>query len=403
MPFIWFCHKSRKFGARLLQWIFLADNEFSHFLMISHNSVAKPASKPSKVVVGMSGGVDSSVAAWMLKQQGYEVIGLFMKNWEDDDSDEYCSARQDWLDVVSVADLIGIDVEAVNFAAEYRERVFAEFLREYAAGRTPNPDVLCNAEIKFKAFLDHAISLGADAIATGHYARVRHEGGRVQLLKALDASKDQSYFLHRLTQSQLANVLFPLGEIPKTEVRKIAEQIGLHNAAKKDSTGICFIGERPFREFLNRYLPSTPGLIKTPEGKTVGEHMGLAFFTLGQRKGIGLGGSQDGNGDAWYVARKDISNNTLYVAQGHEHPWLLANQLSTIDASWIAGAAPAPGQYSAKTRYRQADSICTLATGLAGPLSFELVFPEAQWAVTPGQSAVLYDGDICLGGGIIST
>jgi tRNA-specific 2-thiouridylase len=381
---------------------FLADNEFSHFLMISHNSVAKPASKPSKVVVGMSGGVDSSVAAWMLKQQGYEVIGLFMKNWEDDDSDEYCSARQDWLDVVSVADLIGIDVEAVNFAAEYRERVFAEFLREYAAGRTPNPDVLCNAEIKFKAFLDHAISLGADAIATGHYARVRHEGGRVQLLKALDASKDQSYFLHRLTQSQLANVLFPLGEIPKTEVRKIAEQIGLHNAAKKDSTGICFIGERPFREFLNRYLPSTPGLIKTPEGKTVGEHMGLAFFTLGQRKGIGLGGSQDGNGDAWYVARKDISNNTLYVAQGHEHPWLLANQLSTIDASWIAGAAPAPGQYSAKTRYRQADSTCTLAEGSAGPLSFELTFPQAQWAVTPGQSAVLYDGDICLGGGIIS-
>ena len=381
----------------------LADNEFSHFLMISHNSVAKPASKPSKVVVGMSGGVDSSVAAWMLKQQGYEVIGLFMKNWEDDDSDEYCSARQDWLDVVSVADLIGIDVEAVNFAAEYRERVFAEFLREYAAGRTPNPDVLCNAEIKFKAFLDHAISLGADAIATGHYARVRHQGDRVQLLKALDASKDQSYFLHRLTQSQLANVLFPLGEIPKTEVRKIAEQIGLHNAAKKDSTGICFIGERPFREFLNRYLPSTPGLIKTPEGKTVGEHMGLAFFTLGQRKGIGLGGSQDGNGDAWYVARKDISNNTLYVAQGHEHPWLLANQLSTIDASWIAGAAPAPGQYSAKTRYRQADSTCTLAEGSAGPLSFELTFPEAQWAVTPGQSAVLYDGDICLGGGIIST
>jgi tRNA-specific 2-thiouridylase len=381
---------------------FLADNEFSHFLMISLDSVVIPASKPSKVVIGMSGGVDSSVAAWMLKQQGYEVIGLFMKNWEDDDSDEYCSARQDWLDVVSVADLIGIDVEAVNFAAEYRERVFAEFLREYAAGRTPNPDVLCNAEIKFKAFLDHAISLGADAIATGHYARVRHVNGRVQLLKALDASKDQSYFLHRLTQSQLANVLFPLGEIPKTEVRKIAEQIGLHNAAKKDSTGICFIGERPFREFLNRYLPRTPGLIKTPEGKTVGEHMGLAFFTLGQRKGIGLGGSQDGNGDAWYVARKDVANNTLYVAQGHEHPWLLANQLSTIDASWVAGVAPTPGQYSAKTRYRQADSLCTFAAGIAGPLSFELAFPEAQWAVTPGQSAVLYDGDICLGGGIIS-
>jgi tRNA-specific 2-thiouridylase len=381
---------------------YLAYNEFSHYLMIHFNSSAIPASNPSKVVVGMSGGVDSSVAAWMLKQQGYEVIGLFMKNWEDDDNDEYCSSRQDWLDVVSVADLIGIDVEAVNFAAEYRERVFAEFLQEYAAGRTPNPDVLCNAEIKFKAFLDHAMSLGADAIATGHYARVRHHDGRVQLLKALDASKDQSYFLHRLTQSQLKNVLFPLGEIPKTEVRKMAEQIGLHNARKKDSTGICFIGERPFREFLNRYLPRIPGPIKTPEGITVGEHMGLAFFTLGQRKGIGLGGTQEGNGDAWYVARKDMANNTLYVAQGHEHPWLLANQLSAIDASWVDGAAPTLGQYSAKTRYRQADSACALTVDDLGPLAFELTFPEAQWAVTPGQSAVLYDGDICLGGGIIA-
>ena len=369
--------------------------------MSQSNSSVPPPKKPNKVVIGMSGGVDSSVAAWMLKEQGYEVVGLFMKNWEDDDNDEYCSTRQDWLDVVSVADLIGIDVEAVNFAAEYRERVFAEFLREYAAGRTPNPDVLCNAEIKFKAFLDHAMSLGADAIATGHYARVRHEGGKVQLLKALDATKDQSYFLHRLTQQQLAKVLFPLGEIPKTEVRTIAEQIGLHNARKKDSTGICFIGERPFREFLNRYLPRVPGPIKTPEGKIVGEHMGLAFFTLGQRKGIGLGGSQDGNGDAWYVARKDMTNNTLYVAQGHEHPWLLANQLEAIDASWVAGGAPIAGGYSAKTRYRQADSACSLISSDA-PFSFGLSFSDAQWAVTPGQSAVLYDGDICLGGGIIS-
>ncbi|CAM3782049.1 tRNA 2-thiouridine(34) synthase MnmA [Polynucleobacter antarcticus] len=370
--------------------------------MSQPNSFVNPSFQPKKVVVGMSGGVDSSVAAWMLKQQGYEVIGLFMKNWEDDDNDAFCSSRQDWLDVVSVADLIGIDVEAVNFAAEYRERVFAEFLREYAAGRTPNPDVLCNAEIKFKAFLDYALSLGADAIATGHYARVRHEGGSTQLLKALDASKDQSYFLHRLTQSQLANVMFPLGEIPKTEVRQIAEKIGLHNARKKDSTGICFIGERPFREFLNRYLPRIPGPIKTPEGKVVGEHMGLAFFTLGQRKGIGLGGSQDGNGDAWYVARKDMVSNTLYVVQGHEHPWLSANQLSAMDASWIAGAAPELGQYAAKTRYRQADSSCDLVTGANGGLNFELRFSEAQWAVTPGQSAVLYDGDICLGGGVIS-
>ena len=381
---------------------FSAYTEFSHFLMIPLNSSAIPPVKPSKVVIGMSGGVDSSVAAWMLKQQGYEVIGLFMKNWEDDDSDEYCSSRQDWLDVVSVADLIGIDVEAVNFAAEYRERVFAEFLREYAAGRTPNPDVLCNAEIKFKACLDHAMSLGADAIATGHYARVRHGEGQVQLLKAVDASKDQSYFLHRLTQQQLANVLFPLGEIPKTEVRKIAEDIGLHNARKKDSTGICFIGERPFREFLNRYLPRTPGPIKNPEGKVVGEHMGLAFFTLGQRKGIGLGGSQDGNGDAWYVARKDMPNNTLYVAQGHGHPWLLSNALAAIDANWISGHAPSPGKYSAKTRYRQVDAPCEFLLSSDAPLSFQLTFPEAQWAVTPGQSAVLYDGDICLGGGIIS-
>ena len=366
------------------------------------NSSPAPSLRPNKVVIGMSGGVDSSVAAWMLKEQGYEVIGLFMKNWEDDDNDEYCSARQDWLDVVSVADLIGIDVEAVNFAAEYRERVFADFLREYAAGRTPNPDVLCNAEIKFKAFLDHAMSLGADAIATGHYARVRHQAGEVQLLKAVDASKDQSYFLHRLTQTQLSKVLFPLGEIPKTEVRQIAEQIGLPNARKKDSTGICFIGERPFREFLNRYLPTKPGPIKTTEGKIVGEHMGLAFFTLGQRKGIGLGGSQDGNGDAWYVARKDITNNTLFVAQGHEHPWLLAKQLEAIDASWIAGIEPSSGHYSAKTRYRQTDSACEILPGKEGPKSFELRFPDAQWAVTPGQSAVLYDGDVCLGGGIIS-
>ena len=352
-----------------------------------------------KVVVGMSGGVDSSVAAWLLKQQGYEVVGLFMKNWEDDDSEEYCSARQDWLDVVSVADILGIDVEAVNFATEYRERVFSDFLREYAAGRTPNPDVLCNAEIKFKAFLDHAISLGANLIATGHYARVKHNDQEVQLLKAVDTTKDQSYFLHRLTQMQLSKVLFPLGEITKKEVRQIAADLGLPNARKKDSTGICFIGERPFREFLNRYLPRVPGPIKSVDGKVLGEHMGLAFFTLGQRKGIGLGGSQDGTGDAWYVARKDIANNTLYVAQGHDHPWLLSDTLSAMDASWVAGCEPILGQYSAKTRYRQEDAVCTIT---AEPdSSFDLRFERAQWAVTPGHSAVLYQGARCLGGGII--
>ena len=364
-----------------------------------------------KVVVGMSGGVDSSVTAWLLKEQGFDVVGLFMKNWEDDDDSEYCSTREDWIDVVSVADLIGIDVEAVNFAAEYKDRVFAEFLREYSAGRTPNPDVLCNAEIKFKAFLDHAMSLGAETIATGHYARVRqnHErGGRFELLKATDHTKDQSYFLHRLNQAQLSKTMFPLGEIPKTRVREIAEQIGLPNAKKKDSTGICFIGERPFRDFLNRYLPTKPGPMKTPEGKVVGEHIGLAFYTFGQRKGIGLGGSKDGSGEPWFVAGKDIASNTLYVVQGHDHPWLLSHELSAGNVSWVAGEPPADGHAcAAKTRYRQADARCTFhaadphAAGAHGAGEFTLRFDDAQWAVTPGQSAVLYDGDVCLGGGII--
>jgi tRNA-specific 2-thiouridylase len=360
-----------------------------------------------RVVIGMSGGVDSSVSAWLLKEQGYEVIGLFMKNWEDDDDSEYCSTRQDWIDAASVADVVGVDIEAVNFASEYKDRVFAEFLREYQAGRTPNPDVLCNAEIKFKAFLDHAMTLGADLIATGHYARVRQaESGRFELLKALDASKDQSYFLHRLNQTQLSKTLFPLGEIPKTEVRKIAEKIGLPNAKKKDSTGICFIGERPFREFLNRYLSYRPGPMKTPDGTVVGEHVGLSFYTLGQRKGIGLGGirsfqNAEGSSDAWYVARKDIENNTLYVVQGHDHPWLLSGHLSTDQVSWVAGQGPERTQLSAKTRYRQADVPCTLS--VPDTNRFSLDFTTPQWAVTPGQSAVLYDGDVCLGGGIIHT
>ncbi|GGX46500.1 tRNA 2-thiouridine(34) synthase MnmA [Undibacterium squillarum] len=356
-----------------------------------------------RVVIGMSGGVDSSVSAWLLKEQGYEVIGLFMKNWEDDDDSEYCSTREDWIDAVSVADVVGVDIEAVNFAAEYKDRVFAEFLREYEAGRTPNPDVLCNAEIKFKAFLDHAMTLGADYIATGHYARVREVDGQFQLLKALDASKDQSYFLHRLNQKQLANTLFPLGEIPKTEVRKIAERLQLPNARKKDSTGICFIGERPFRDFLNRYLSFQPGEIRTPEEQVIGKHVGLSFYTLGQRKGIGIGGIKthqkaDGSSDAWYVARKDVKNNRLYVVQGHDHPWLLSGELEASQTSWVAGSVPEAGNYSAKTRYRQPDVACHLS---GDAQSFRLQFPDAQWAVTPGQSAVLYDGDICLGGGII--
>jgi tRNA-specific 2-thiouridylase len=360
-----------------------------------------------KVVIGMSGGVDSSVAAWMLKEQGYEVIGLFMKNWEDDDDSEYCSTRQDWIDAASVADVVGVDIEAVNFAAEYKDRVFAEFLREYQAGRTPNPDVLCNAEIKFKAFLDHAMKLGADLIATGHYARVRQaaSGTQFELLKALDASKDQSYFLHRLNQAQLSKTLFPLGEIQKTEVRRIAEQLKLPNAKKKDSTGICFIGERPFREFLNRYLSYRPGPMKTPDGAVVGEHVGLSFYTLGQRKGIGLGGlksHQNAGGDSepWYVARKDVENNTLYIVQGHDHPWLLSSALSAGQISWVSGQPPQAGPLSAKTRYRQADVACEHES--AGDTAFSLTFASPQWAVTPGQSAVLYQGDVCLGGGIIS-
>ena len=349
----------------------------------------------------MSGGVDSSVTALLLKQQGYEVIGLFMKNWEDDDDSEYCSTRQDLIDAVSVADTIGIPIEAVNFAKEYKERVFSYFLREYEAGRTPNPDILCNSEIKFKAFLDHAIRLGADAIATGHYAQVREVDGSFQLLKASDNSKDQSYFLHRLNQQQLGKSMFPLGNILKSKVRDIAREHKLSNHAKKDSTGICFIGERPFREFLNRYLPTKPGDMVTPEGNKVGRHMGLSFYTIGQRQGLGIGGARDTTGEPWFVAAKDMPNNRLIVVQGHDHPLLLKSQLDALETHWIGGQAPDTARaYAAKTRYRQQDSICHISLGANDAVHF--TFDEAQWAVTPGQSVVAYDGDICLGGGIIA-
>ena len=352
------------------------------------------------VVVGMSGGVDSSVTALLLKQQGYDVIGLFMKNWEDDDSDEYCSTRQDLIDAVSVADTIGIPIEAVNFSREYKDRVFSYFLREYEAGRTPNPDILCNSEIKFKAFLEHAIKLGADTIATGHYAKIQEMDGAYKLLKADDDSKDQSYFLHRLNQAQLSRAMFPLGTVLKSQVRDIARQHNLSNHAKKDSTGICFIGERPFREFLNRYLPTQPGEMRTPEGSVVGQHMGLAFYTIGQRHGLGIGGARETTGEPWFVADKDMRNNRLIVVQGHGHPALLTPHLNAIDLHWIGGHAPdMTRDYAAKTRYRQADATCRIKNLSDGKGGFE--FAAAQWAVTPGQSVVVYDGDVCIGGGII--
>jgi tRNA-specific 2-thiouridylase len=365
--------------------------------------------------VGLSGGVDSAVSAWLLKQQGHEVVGIFMKNWEDDDDSEYCSSNIDFVDAAAVADVIGIEIEHVNFAADYRDRVFAAFLAEYQAGRTPNPDILCNAEIKFKSFLDHAMRLGAEKIATGHYARNRFDPvtGRYELLKGLDSTKDQSYFLHRLNQAQLASTLFPVGELPKTEVRRLAQAAGLPNAKKKDSTGICFIGERPFRDFLNRYISREPGPIRDSAGRHLGEHVGLSFYTLGQRQGLGIGGiktrgAQKGGGEhaPWFVARKDLNHNTLWVVQGHEHPWLLSRALTASDLSWVSGSAPANGSLSAKTRYRQVDAACTLAcqsadARISSSGSVTLRFPEPQWAVTPGQSAVLYDGEVCLGGGVI--
>ncbi|HUY02863.1 MAG TPA: tRNA 2-thiouridine(34) synthase MnmA [Rhodocyclaceae bacterium] len=357
------------------------------------------------VVVGMSGGVDSSVSALLLKQQGWHVIGLFMKNWEDDDDAEYCSTRQDLIDVAAVCDVIGIDLEVVNFSAEYKDRVFAEFLREYQAGRTPNPDVLCNAEIKFKAFLDHALNLGAEKIATGHYAQVREFQGRYQLLKGEDGNKDQSYFLYRLNQAQLEKTLFPVGHLYKREVRQLAQAAGLPNHAKKDSTGICFIGERPFREFLSRYLPSQPGEIRTlDDDRIVGRHEGLIHHTLGQRKGLGIGGIKGnaddaGDHEAWYVAAKDMEKNLLYVVQGHDHPALLTDRLCAADLSWVAGEPHTHWVYTAKTRYRQPDAPCEVEA--VDARRCEIVFAQPQWAVTPGQSVVLYESRVCLGGGII--
>ncbi len=360
------------------------------------------------VVVGLSGGVDSSVAALLLKEQGYRVIGLFMKNWEDDDTDEYCSTRQDLIDVMSVTDILGIDVEVVNFAKEYRDRVFSTFLQEYNAGRTPNPDVLCNSEIKFAAFLEHAISLGADYIATGHYAGLQDFDGKRQLLKAEDGNKDQSYFLYRLNQTQLKPALFPLAGWLKPEVRAKAEAAGLPVAKKKDSTGICFIGERPFNDFLQRYVPQNPGEIRDLDsGKLLGSHQGLAFHTLGQRKGLHIGGVKgndhgSGEHDAWYVARKDMAANVLYVVSGHDHPALYVDEVTITDMNWISGELPhRHWVYTAKTRYRSPDAPCEIERVDAERAVIRFASP--QWAVTPGQSLVMYESRVCLGGGIIES
>ncbi len=357
-------------------------------------------SPPKRIIVGMSGGVDSSVTALLLKQQGYDVSGLFMKNWEDYPDNE-CPAIQDSQDVMAVCDTIGIEMDGINFAGEYWNRVFAYFLDEYKAGRTPNPDVLCNKEIKFKAFLDHAVAHGADKIATGHYAKIEFRDGHYRLLKATDQNKDQTYFLYTLGQAQLSRTLFPLGDILKPDVRRIAEDNNFVNARKKDSTGICFIGERKFKEFLSQYLPAQPGEMRTPEGELIGKHDGLMYYTLGQRQGLGIGGRKHSSGEPWFVVGKHLENNTLLVAQG-EHDMLYSDVLDAGKLHWTTGTAPdTPLRCAAKTRYRQPDQACTL-TMLPGNRC-QVAFDTPQRAVTPGQSVVFYTGDECLGGGIIET
>ncbi len=366
-----------------------------------HSSHEMNSPSTQQIIVGMSGGVDSSVTALLLHRQGYLVSGVFMKNWEDKDPDGVCPAAVDAQDAMKVCDKIGIPMDAVNFASEYWDRVFQYFLDEYKSGRTPNPDILCNKEIKFRAFLDYALQQGADKIATGHYARIAQQDGRFKLLKGKDDNKDQSYFLYTLGQAQLAKTLFPLGELPKSEVRMIAADAGFENHAKKDSTGICFIGEREFKSFLNTYLPAQPGEIQTLEGKTIGQHDGLMFHTIGQRKGLKIGGlREDNSGEPWYVVDKDLDNNVLLVAQGTNHPALFKQALNAIELHWVNGEAPgAPCHCSAKVRYRQEDQPCTI-TSLENGIA-TVRFEQPQRAVTPGQSIVFYQQDECLGGGII--